>query len=580
MADNASSVQPPGARDTVAPREAFYTRQKYWFALVFTIVSVLPLLVLNYNASRVYRQSWVERTGRELTLLVADRREIVDNFLTTQEDQLAGFVSVFDPPSLRQGGRLATLLAALSRGGAITDVGIIAANGDRLADQGPFANELAGRNYRSAPWFSETMRSGRYVSDVFAGDRKMPHLVVAVADPARQWILRATIDLGFFHGLLASANVGPDGDAFIVNRRGEMQTPGRLGRAGVSASELARYTALAEGGGEALRQGDMIHCAAYLNNGQWLLVLETNVESSLVPYEEARRVDTALIVIASAAIVLVAVLLTDSMLERLARAEGERNLLTNRVAEIEKMALIGRLAASVAHEINNPLQLISDQAGLVGELLDDEQPAQLRNLADYRQALAKIRTQIGRAATITRRLLGFSHAPDGKVVDTDINQAVEETIALFEHEGRRHRITFVRQFGDGLPPVRCDAAQLQQVVLNVLHNALDAIGDDGSITIASRREGGRVIVDFADTGPGLTIEALEHLYDLFFTTKPKGKGTGLGLYVSQDIMTRLGGELVAANRAGGGAVFSLSLPAVAPALIRGNEAVCMQGEAT
>jgi two-component system, NtrC family, sensor kinase len=319
----------------------------------------------------------------------------------------------------------------------------------------------------------------------------------------------------------------------------------------------------------------MIHCAAYLNNGQWLLVLETNVESSLASYEEARRLDTALMVIASAAIVLVAVVLTHSMVDRLARAERERNLLTNQVAEVEKMALIGRLGASVAHEINNPLQLISGQAGLIEDLLGDEEPAQIRNLTTYQQALAKIRTQIGRASTITRRLLGFSRQSDGKVIDVDLNQAVEETVALFEHEARRHRIVIVREFLDGLPAVRGDPGQLQQVVLNVLHNAMDAIGDDGCITIGSRREGDCVVVDFADTGPGLTIEALEHLYDPFFTTKPKGKGTGLGLYVSQDIMSRLGGELVAANRAGGGAIFSLPLPVPRRESERVNEAVCM-----
>ena len=271
----------------------------------------------------------------------------------------------------------------------------------------------------------------------------------------------------------------------------------------------------------------------------------------------------------------VAVLLTHSMVERLAQAERERNLLTNQVAEVEKMALIGRLAASVAHEINNPLQLISDQAGLIDDLMEDEEASQVRNLTAYRQALAKIRTQIGRASTITRRLLGFSRVPDGKEADTDLNQAVEETAALFEHEARRHRIAIERSFEAGLPAVHCDPSQLQQVILNVLHNAMDAIGEDGVISIASRREGGKVVVDFADSGPGLTIEALEHLYDPFFTTKPKGKGTGLGLYVSQDIMRRFGGELIAANRAGGGAVFSLHLPVATPASDRVNEAVCM-----
>ncbi|MCK7577504.1 MAG: ATP-binding protein [Chromatiales bacterium] len=98
------------------------------------------------------------------------------------------------------------------------------------------------------------------------------------------------------------------------------------------------------------------------------------------------------------------------------------------------------------------------------------------------------------------------------------------------------------------------------MILNILHNAIDAIGKDGAIDISSRADGGRIVVEFADTGPGLTAEVMDHLYDPFFTTKPKGKGTGLGLYVSRDVMARLGGELTAANRAEGGAVFSVHLP--------------------
>jgi two-component system NtrC family sensor kinase len=234
------------------------------------------------------------------------------------------------------------------------------------------------------------------------------------------------------------------------------------------------------------------------------------------------------------------------------------------VREVEKLALIGRLSASVAHEINNPLQLITDQAGLMDELMDEENPAALTHQADYRRSLAKIRTQVGRASTITRRLLGFSRSQDGERSDTDVNQAVEETVALFEHEAKRHKIAIERDYDAALPPIWTDAAQLQQVILNVLHNAIDAIGREGRIGISSRRVGERIVVDFVDSGPGLSDEVMQHLYDPFFTTKPKGKGTGLGLYVSRDIMIRLGGDLTAANRSGGGAVFSLQLPLAAP----------------
>jgi two-component system NtrC family sensor kinase len=541
-------------------REAFYARQKYLFAMVFVVVSIVPLLILNYNASRFYLESWIEKTSLELATLASDRRELIDRFLIAQEDQLASLLALYDPRTLTDARRLAALFAAINRSGVITDLGIIDRHGNHLAYHGPFEKELAGKNYAGTEWFAEARKSGRYVSDVFSGYRKVPHLIVAVADPARNWILRATIDSGLFHNLVASANVGPDGDAFIVNRRGELQTPSRLGLSAVTPAALQFFTGLADAKGGATRLGDQIHSATHLNNGQWLLVLETNVASSLASYNKARRLDTALVATAAIVIVLVAVLLTRSMVGRLAQAEHERSLLANQVREVENLALIGRLSASVAHEINNPLQIITDQAGLMDELMDEEKPAGLAHLDDYRRAVKKIRTQIGRASTITHRLLGFSHVQDSERSPTDINEAVEETLALFEHEARRRRIAIPRRFQDGLPLVSTDPALLQQVILNVLHNALDAVGWDGAIEVSTRLAGDRVAVDFADTGPGLTPEVMEHLYDPFFTTKPKGKGTGLGLYVSRDVVQRLGGELTAANRLEGGAVFTIHLP--------------------
>ena len=545
-------------------RDAYYARQKYLFALVFVVVAIVPLLILNYNASRFYQESWIEKTSLELATLAGDRQALIDRFLETQEDQLAGFLSLYNPETLSKGQHLTALFKAINRSGVITDLGVIDRRGNHLAYQGPFAKELAAKNYAATEWFAEVMKNGRYVSDVFTGYRKVPHLIVAVANPGKTWILRATINSELFNSLVASANVGPGGDAFIVNRRGELQTPSRHGHTAVSADEMSFFSTLTDNAGKATRKGDQIYCAVHLNSGQWLLVLETNVAASLASYNKARRLDTALVAVAAAVIILVAVFLTRSMVDRLARADHERSILTNQVREVEKMALIGRLSASVAHEINNPLQIISDQAGLMNELMDEEKPASVTHLGDYRQAIGKIRTQLGRASTITRRLLGFSRAQDSEQSQTDVNQAVEETVMLFEHEAKRHRIVIARHYQDGLPRIRTDPAQLQQVILNVLHNAIDAIGKDGTIDISSRTTGDHIIIDFADTGPGLTAEVMEHLYDPFFTTKPKGKGTGLGMYVSRDIMTRLGGELTAANRTSGGAVFSVHLPLEAP----------------
>lgn len=544
------------------PREHYYARQKYLLAAVFVVVSVAPLLVLNYNTARFYQASWIEKTKLEIATLASDRKLLIDRFLAEQEERLAGHLALDSAHALAAPRRIDALHAALSRGGVIAAIGVIDRQGNHLAYRGPFEKELADKNYADAKWFAATLQNGRYASDVFLGDRNVPHMIVAVADPTGDGILRATIDATFFNNLVASANVGPDGDAFIVNRRGEFQTPGRLGRTALSAEELARFGALAEADGIAVWQDERIHGAVTLNSGQWLLVLETNVASSLASWQQARARDTALVAVAAVLIVLVAVLVTRTLVGNLARAEREHKLLTHQVREVEKLALIGRLSASVAHEVNNPLQIISDQAGLMDDLLDDQDAPALRD--ELRQTVKKIRNQVRRTATITRRLLGLSHPLDNQVVPTDINQAIEETVALLEREASRQHITIERLYRAQLPAIPVDASQFQQVVLNILHNALDAVGRGGRILVTSRLEGDQVVVAFADSGPGLTPEVIEHLYDPFFTTKPKGKGTGLGLFVSRDIMARSGGRLSAANRPEGGAVFTVHLPLTGP----------------
>jgi two-component system NtrC family sensor kinase len=154
-----------------------------------------------------------------------------------------------------------------------------------------------------------------------------------------------------------------------------------------------------------------------------------------------------------------------------------------------------------------------------------------------------------------------------------VNSTVEETIALLEGEAARHGIAIVRDYQPDLVPVLSDASQLQQVFLNVLGNAIDAMGEGGELRVSTRSDGRSLLVQFLDSGPGLSAEARERIFDPFFTTKQNGKGTGIGLYVSHAIAERLGGDLTAANRAEGGCAFTVRLPAEGEVSSRPADAV-------
>lgn len=542
-------------------REAYYGRQKQLFVLVFIIVSVVPLVMINWHSSSYYQESWLEKTSLELAGIAKDRKELIDLFLETQVNQLSGFAKQFDGDYLSRQQNLAELFKNFNATGVITDLGFIDRTGRHLAYVGPFSRELADKNYLDSQWFQEVMENGIFISDVFSGYRQVPHFIIAVTDTQKSWVLRATINSEIFNALVASANVGPGGDAFIISEGGELQTPSRMERNTLSKGEAEMIFRLAAIGGHTQRVGGLLYSVLPVKDGKWHLVLETNVDSSLAEFYKARNLGIFIIVIAALVILVVSLLVIRSMVDKISRADRQRMVLADNVRQVEKMALIGRLAASVAHEINNPLQVITDQAGWMDELLDDEPPDKVANLKEYRESLSKIRRHVKRAGTITHRLLGFSRFRDGEWVATAIEATVEETILLLENDARNHRIAITRHYGEGLPAVKTDSAQLQQVFLNILNNAMDAIGQEGRIEVTTRMDGQQVAVDFADSGPGMPPDAMEKVFDPFYTTKQKGKGTGLGLSISSNIMKRLGGGIRVTIGAQGGCVFTVFLPA-------------------
>ncbi|MBU0728755.1 MAG: GHKL domain-containing protein [Proteobacteria bacterium] len=549
----------PGEVMKQKPRADYYSGQKRIFSLVIILLAILPLIFINWNSSKLFQDSWLTKTENELSSFSESRKELIDLFLANQEDLLGGLLQLFMQEELSRVDRLEKVFFAVNRNNVMTDLGVIDGAGRHLAYVGPFTERLVGKNYADSPWFVEVMKQGRYVSDVFTGYRGVPHLVVAVASQDRSWLLRATINSEMFNALVASANVGPNGDAFIISRQGEMQTTSRLGQTIFDPGHVRMLHEIASRGVKVTSYNNYLYAVAPLNRGNWLLVLKTDIPSSLKDFYQARKIGLTVIVGTALLILIVARLVINPLVNKIERAEEQRMNLTDKVREVEKMALIGRLAASVAHEINNPLQVISAQAGWINELLEQETEGQAYDHQEALRAIEKIRTQVRRAGGITKRLLGFAGSDDGEWFETDINKIVEETINLLEKEACSNRIIIKREYAEGLPVVRTEATQLQQVFLNILNNAIDAIGSEGVITVSTLQVDGRIHVQFADTGPGIPEHDTDKIFQPFYTTKEKGKGTGLGLLISRNIMQKMNGDLEVVNREQGGCLFTVSL---------------------
>jgi len=227
--------------------------------------------------------------------------------------------------------------------------------------------------------------------------------------------------------------------------------------------------------------------------------------------------------------------------------------------QADKIASIGRLAAGIAHEINNPLSGIL----IFAEMLFKE--AALQN-SQWGADLQEIITQCMRCKEIVARLLDFSRQSVNQRFGYDINKIVKRSVDLLAHQGLFHNIEFVMDVQPDIPQMTGDPGQLQQVFINFIINAGTAMNGRGKITITSRFDpvSAQVSLQFADTGPGIAPEIISKVFEPFFTTKGPGEGTGLGLSVAYGIIQQHGGHISADNSAAGGAVFTITLPLECP----------------
>jgi signal transduction histidine kinase len=227
----------------------------------------------------------------------------------------------------------------------------------------------------------------------------------------------------------------------------------------------------------------------------------------------------------------------------------------------ERLTTAGRLAAGVAHELNNPLATIAGCAESLAARLKENLLAGRPELADFPGYLALIEEEAFRCKEITGSLLQFVREPGHRRAPTDVNALVHKTIELLSHQSRFVDSRFVTELDSELPQLVINEGQFRQVFLGLASNALEAMEGRGRLTIRTRRVRTDVHVEFADEGPGMSADVLTRIFDPFFTTKPPGQGTGLGLAIAQSIVADHGGRIEVDSRVATGTVFRVVLPA-------------------
>ena len=547
--------------------------------LFVVLAALIPLLITGAFTLHQFSQAYQDKLRDHLRELVQKQSQNIDTFLSDRLGDIRFLARTSPLFKLEQEAYLRSNLQALRDefGGAFVDLGLVNPAGVQVAYAGPF--HLTGADYGKTSWFTKAKDRNHYVSDVFTGLRGTPHFIVAAKKPgnnginqgdqAPDYLLRATIDFEAFNALVERLAVGKTGFAFIINRAGQYQTKPRFGvnlKSGVYAQVLAgkidpRQAQVLERPDE--HGDDTLYAMALLKGGDWILCLQQRTSDALAGMYTTVGVAFGLILFTAIIIVVLAFPLSRRLVSRLERADLERRAMSEKVIETGRMASIGELAAGIAHEINNPVAIMVEEAGWIEDILGEDKPVDEEDLGEIQRAVQQIRIQGNRCKDITYKLLSFARKTDPTPHEVQLNDLVEEVIGLLSQKSRFASVRVDSDLSPDTPPVMASASELQQVVLNLMNNAVDAMGKSGGVMrLSTRGLGGKAVLSIADTGDGIPEQFLPRIFDPFFTTKPVGQGTGLGLSICYGIVDKLGGRITVQSEVGRGTTFNISLPAV------------------
>ena len=530
--------------------------------ILMILVTILPLSFMAAINYYQYQKSLKQEIINPLNVLTNKTKRSFELFLEERMSTVRFIASAYSHNDLYDEKVMNKILTVLKKEfEGFVDLALIDDHGKLVCYAGPYA--FLGRDYSQQSWFHEVMVKGAHISDVFMGYRKFPHIAIAVqklSEDGNSWILRATIDTKKFDDLIATMELDTQSDAFLINSEGILQTNSRfygkiLEPCPINIPKGGHGTYVIdemESNGE-----DIIVAFSHFVDPDYTLVV---VKPSSLILKTWFTFRTEIFFIFIGAVIIIVFLvykLTDIQVNHIKEADEKRELAFRELEHSQKLSSIGRLAAGVAHEINNPLAIICQKAGLMKDLIDGG--AEFRDKAKFLSLTDSILKSVDRCSAITHRLLGFARRIETIYEELDINEVVKEVIGFLEKEALHRNIKIEFELNENLPKVSADRGQIQQAFLNILSNGFAAVEDGGQMKVKTWEENENTIgISFQDNGCGMSEEEVSHIFEPFFTTK-KGYGTGLGLPITYGIIQKLGGQIKVMSRKGEGSVFTIYL---------------------
>ncbi len=524
----------------------------------------LPLLLVAVFFHLQYQRLIVDSRHAHLAVVAEHLANTLDLFLRERVINLHNLIADPRLGDARQLQRfLDESLASLQKTSeTFVDLGLVTAAGEQVAYAGPirFPRPV---NYSDERWFKTLLAQSDdwLVTDIYLGVRNRPHFTIAVRRNLgdQVTVLRAALSPEKIYEYLATLEAGSGVNASVVNEAGVFQVVTPRAGAPLESSPFRPprtprlgHQELAGAAGGGVDE----YAYAWLTETPWALAV---VDAEADPAGTPRYILWATLAF-FVLMGLVILIRARQLVGRQLAVEQHEAELSGQLVQAAKLASVGELAAGIAHEINNPLAIIAEEVGLLQDSLDptlqaDEEPLVLS------EHLTTINDAVFRCRDITRKLLTFVRRTEVKLASHHVHQILDEVVdGMLANELQLADIEVTKDYDAEVPSLVTDRNQLVQVLVNLVKNAIDAMGKRGRLTLRTEHRGDRVAIDVRDTGCGMTAEQLGRVFMPFYTTKEPGKGTGLGLSVSISIIKSLGGRMFVDSAAGRGSTFTIELP--------------------
>jgi len=556
--------------------EQRYGKLRKMVLVCMILVPLIPFFLTVGIGYYYFTSALEKKTISSTSRIVDDHRHMIEFFLQERKADLEFILRSYDFDYLAQHENLLKVFERLQiKSNAFIDLGVFNQEGVHVAYQGPF--KLSGRIYKNEDWFSAVMKKEVYISDIFLGFRRVPHFVIAMAkqEGSSRWVIRATIDTYVFNDLVKKVRIGTTGEAYLLNKEGIFQTERRSG--GNILDEDRDFTKYVTQDSEIMTfmekdylGVDYFFATTWLKDKEWLLVVRQETRDAFRSLRQAGSLILLIALVGGGSITAMALFLTNRILQRMIKTDTEKDQLEEQLIRASRLAELGEMAAGFAHEINNPLQIIRSEHALVNmillELTDKEKIDAPEEMAELHDSINQIGLQVQRCSEITHSILKFGRKTETTPADVDLREFIPGVVQMISSKASVNGVNIQLDIADDTPPVHGDSGQLQQVLINLLNNAMDAIYEKhgvrgGELMITSGHDGKNMVhISVKDNGCGIGNEDQKKIFSPFYTTKPIGKGTGLGLSVCYGIINAMGGSMEVASEKGIGTTFTVRLP--------------------